>query len=142
MGKDIGKRKKWVTMTNLVIVVLGLCLMIAVKTIAGACEKRLICEGGMQTYMRCHYTETALFYIGFLLFILGLENFIRKNLAAVSYIAMMIILFFISNSTYGIGVCADISMACGKMKIFSYIIAIAVGIVGILQFFAKGEKEI
>lgn len=127
---------------NLIAAFTGFIMAIAMKTVAKSCQGMLILETGKQVPMRCHYAATAIFFIGLITVVIGIESFCRKKQSVFTYIMIMVALLLITNNSVGIGVCVSADMACSTTKIVTTVLGVVIGLVGILQFFVKGDKEL
>lgn len=127
---------------NIVASAVGVITAILVKTVMSPCMGMVTTESGNQMPMRCHYAGVALFLVAILAVVIGIDRVITNKKCTLAYMGLMVVIILIFNGTVGIGICLKSGMMCSHTKTLGIISAVIWGIIGLMQFFIKGEKDI
>lgn len=127
---------------NIAACAVGVITAILVKTVMAPCMGMVTTESGNQMPMRCHYAGVALFLLAILAVFIGIDGVITNKKCTLAYIGLMVVTMLIFNDSVGIGICAKSGMMCSHTKTLGIISAILWGIIGLIQFLIKGEKDI
>lgn len=110
----------------------AICLILVVKVIAPVCNGLVETAAGKQVPMRCHYTSSALVFLGIILLVNAILCAVRKEVivcgimtAAVSVLAILTL-----NSSVGMGICMNPEMACNFTAPFVKVIGAAGVVIG------------
>lgn len=140
------KMKKSMTNNAVVIINLlaGIIMAAALKIWAKPCGKILSLENGKQMHMRCFYSGQALVILGIILAINALVMLFVNNKiqgAAVAIITSVLSFIVVSDTSFGIGICAHMEMACHVMASWAKLSAGLSIITGIILIILNLKKE-
>lgn len=140
------KMKKSMTNNAVVIINLlaGIIMAAAPKVWAKPCRKMLSLENGNQMHMRCFYSGQALVILGIILAINALVMLFVNNKiqgAAVAIITSVLSFIVVSDTGFGIGICAHMEMACHVMASWAKLSAGLSIITGIILIILNLKKE-
>ena len=122
--------------------VLAIFTMLAVKVIAPVCAGMVETAAGKQIPMKCHYADVALMMMAVLMLAAGVTTVVTKQKTAcgIMVIVISVLMFLVPNAEMGIGICANLDMACNMTVPFVKMSA-AAGIVSGVVALILDKKE-
>ena len=122
---------------------LALLLIAALSLWAPPCSGQLELANGNFTFMKCVYTAKAAMLIVVILIFAALENIAKKRLAALTYVVFGAALIAITfTSALGIGICANVEMACHTSALWIRIFGALIIVDGVVSFFLKDQRSL
>ena len=120
----------------------ALFTMLVVKVIAPVCTGLVETIAGKQVPMRCHYTGVAVFMMAVLMLTAGITVVVTKQKRACGIMVIVIsaLMFLSLNIETGMGVCANLDMACNMTVPFVKLSA-TVGVVSGIVALILGKKK-
>lgn len=120
----------------------AVCLILVVKIIAPVCGGMVETAAGKQVPMRCHYTSTALLFLGAVLLINAVLCAVRKEMAVCGVMAAVLSVsaFLTLSSSVGMGICMNSEMACHFTAAFVKVLGAAGVVIGGLSVYL-GMKD-
>lgn len=127
---------------NAICAVCGILLVLSLFTWAKACPELLTCQGGATIHMKCYYTCFVGKCFGVILLVLALENLARKKHNGFSYVVIGLLMFILSTTNYGIGICAAEGMLCANTALCIRIVAALVFVAGLILLLVKRNNNV
>ena len=133
MKKDTAIKLNWM------IAAAGLVLAILLLTVAKACPAKIETAAGGTAFMSCHYTVKAAVLLSCIAVVFGLESALRKRLNAITGLVLGIAIIALPNI---LGICGMTEMRCHTSALCMRVIGAVIGVIGVIQLLAKGDKDL
>ena len=123
---------------NWAIAAISAVLIILLLTVAKACPSMIETAAGGGCHMSCHYTVRAGILLAAITAVFAIEAAVRQKLFAVTGIVFGVAILLLPAI---LGICPQ-GMACHTSALCMRIAGALIGIIGIIQLLAKGEKDL
>ena len=122
--------------------VVGILMLLTVKVFAPVCTGMLETVAGKQVHMKCYYTSVAMAVLAGLVLVNAVIRFVTKQKmgAGIMSVALAVCAFVFLSGSLGIGMCANLEMACNVTAPYIKLLAGVEVVLGVISVIL-GMKE-